>query len=182
MKYILSLFSKLKITKIKRHYKGATLVELLIYMGILSLFLGVLTSLFATSMDIQTESSATTSVDRDANYIFARLSYDLHRAESISTPASIGATNASLVLVIDGVTYTYSVDGAGNLTYTNPLGTFNLNSYDTTLSNLSFVRYGNVGGIEDTIRVSFTITSVFTPNRGIESKNVQTTIGLRRQI
>lgn len=168
---------------LKKLQKGATLLELLIYMGILTVFMAVLATLFGTALDLQTEANATTSVDRDATYLFARIAYDLHRAESIVTPANRGAANsgASLTLSINGTNHTYAADAVGNFVYTNALGSFNLNSYDTTISNLVFTKISTLS-VEETLRISFTLTSVFTPDGNAETRNFSTTLALRKQL
>jgi hypothetical protein len=181
MANILSLKRRIQEAKeVSKRSRGATLIELLLYMGILMVFMGVLSNVFTSGIDIQLESQATTSVDRDAHYLFSRLAYDIHRAQSIVTPGSYGTTSTTLVMTISGQQYTYALDSGGNLTYANTNGTFTLNSYDTTLSNLQFTKIGNVGGTEDTIRVSFTLISTVLQHKGTESKAFQTTIAKRK--
>lgn len=160
--------------------KGVTFIELLIYMGILTIFMTVLAGLFGMTVDLQLEAGANTSLDRDAQYLFARMSYDLHRADSIVNPSTTGVPESSATVSISGVNHTYNLDGSGNLAYVNNLGTFALNSYDTKLSNLTFTRIGNIGGVEDTIKIAFTLTSVYSQRKGSETRNFETTIGLRR--
>lgn len=160
--------------------KGFTLIELLLYMGILAIFISVLAGLFGMTIDLQLEANANTSLDRDAQYLFARMSYDLHRADSIVTPSATGTPTDSITVSISGINYTYSLDGSGNLTYVNDLGTFVLNSFDTTVSNLTFTRIGNIGGVEDTVKTGFTLTSTYIQRKGSETRDFETTIGLRR--
>lgn len=162
--------------KIFNSKKGFSLVEMLLYMGLLSILLVVMVDLFASSLDLQLESQSTTSVNRDARFLFSRLSYDINRAQSIVSP-SLGAQGSSLQLTIGGVNYTYAQNN-GNLQLTNNNGTDNLNSYGTTISNLSFRTVGNVGG-KHSVRISFTLTSTTERVSGPETKNIETTIGLR---
>lgn len=169
------------INNLQSKAKGFTLIELMIYMGVLAIFIGTLSTLFSTSVNIQLESQNLTSVEQDGRYILARLIYDSHRATSVTTPASLGASNSSLVLVISGVNYTFDLDASGNLRYVNNLGTFQLNSHDTSLSSLSFQRIGNVGGDEDTIVVSFQIASRVETIPPTPPKDFSTVIALRRQ-
>ena len=125
--------------------KGITVVELLLYMGILTILLTILTSVFTSALDVQSESNAVSSVEQDGNYILARLAYDIHRAQSINIPATNGTTSNSFQIVVDGINYTYSIDVNNNLILVNNLGTNNLNNYATSISNLSVQRLGNVG-------------------------------------
>jgi type II secretory pathway pseudopilin PulG len=161
--------------------KGVTIVELLLYMAILSILLTMLTSVFVSALDVQSESQATSSVEQDGNYIIARLSYDVYRSQSINTPPANGQITNNFQIVIGGENYLYSVDGNGNLTLTNNSGTNSLNNYNSSVSDLSVERLGNAGGIEDTLRITFTVTSRTKRISGFEVKNFQTNLSLRRQ-
>jgi len=150
-------------------------------MAILAVLLTVLTSIFTSALDVQSESNATSSVEQDGNFILARLSYDIHRASGINIPATNGATANNFQIVIGGVNYTYSIDGNNNLVLANDLGTNNLNDYGSSVSNFSVLRLGNTGGIENALQISFTITSRLKRVSGYETKNFQTNLSLRRQ-
>lgn len=157
------------------------MVELLLYMSILSILLTVLSSIFTSALDVQSESQAASSVEQDGNYILARLTYDIHRAQSISIPATNGETSNNFQIVVEGVSYTYSIDANTNLVLTNNLGINNLNNYGTTISDFSVQRLGNAGGIENTLRIKFTVTSRVKRISGFEAKSFQTNLSLRRQ-
>jgi prepilin-type N-terminal cleavage/methylation domain-containing protein len=161
-----------------RDQAGFTLVELLVAMGLMAGFLVVLTDVVSTTLDVQTESEATSSVSEDGRFLLARLDYDIQRATSITTPAALGSSNSSLVLVIGGVTYTYALSG-GNLQLTNNTGTTNLNSNDSTISGLNFQKLGNSGG-KETIRASYTVTSVAQTDQGQDVRTFTTTFGRRQ--
>lgn len=161
--------------------KGASLIELLIYMSILAVLLTILTSVFVSALDVQSESQATSSVEQDGNYILARLAYDIHRAQSINIPAVNGDTSNSFKIVIGGVNYTYSIDANNNLILTNNSGPNNLNNYGSLVSGLSVQRLGNVGGVENTLRITFTVTSKIKKISGPEIKSFETNLSLRRQ-
>lgn len=156
---------------------GFTLVEMLMFLGIFSMLLVILTNIFSTSLDVQKESEATSSVQQDGAYIITRLTYDITRATSITTPSVLGSQSSSLAIIIAGVTNTYALT-SGNLTLTDASGANLLNGYDTSISNLTFKRYGNVGG-KNTIQINFTVTSKTQQASGFEIKNFQTTAGLR---
>ena len=157
--------------------KGFTIVELIIYMGMLSLMILVMTDIFSSIVDVRKESEAVTVVEQDGNYILAKLFYDISHATSITTPASLGSTGATLQLVINGVTNTYSLNN-GNLQVVNNNGTNVLNSVNSAISNISFLRVGNVSG-KNTIQLTFTVTSRIIQSSGVESKIYQTSAGLR---
>lgn len=157
--------------------RGFTFVELLIYMGLLSIMLSVLTMLFSSILDTSLESRATSAVEQDSRYLLARLSYDIHRASSIVSPP-LGSSSASLQLLIDGATYTYTASSDGELDLTTALGTDDLVGADASLSALQFTTIGNATG-KPLVQVSFSLTSKVTRVEGAESRTYQTVIGTR---
>lgn len=157
--------------------KGFSLIELLLYMGLFSIFLITLTQIFSSALELKLESESTSTVQQDSRYILERLSYDINRADSITTPVSIGSQGQSLSLVISGQTYTYALSG-NDFTLTNSNGTFQLNGFNTRVTNLSFLRVGNSGG-KNSVRINYTINSLTTQKKGTETKTIQTTLGIR---
>jgi prepilin-type N-terminal cleavage/methylation domain-containing protein len=159
--------------------KGFTLIELVLYIGILSILLGVMSSIFTTVVGVQLESNATSSVDQDGRYLLSKLLYDVKSSSAIVTPANPGNVASSMQITINSINYTYSLDSNSNLqVVNNSTNEINvLNSYNTSVSNLTFTRIGT-GGSSDTIRVAYTLTS-----RGKElanqqeTKSYQTTLG-----
>ena len=157
--------------------KGFSIIELLLYMGILTILLVITMQMFSSIFDIQLESQATSSVAQDSKYIMGRFTYDLNRAESISTP-SVGSLSPTLALIIDGETFTYSLSGGGLILENNTTGTIDqLNSSETTVSNVSFLRLDGNG--KDSVQMSFTLTSETIRRGGKEVESFQTTAGLR---
>lgn len=158
---------------------GFTLVELLIYIGIMSILFTILAQIFSSIIDVQLESEANSAVQQEGRFILSRFTYDIHRANTIVTPGALGGQSNSLQLTINGVNYTYALV-SGNLQLTNALGTNNLNGPDISVSNLSFTRLGNsVANAKNTIQISYTVTSKVVRPKGPETKDFQTTIGIR---
>jgi hypothetical protein len=156
---------------------GFTIVELLVYSGVLVVFLYLMTSLFSSILDMQLETQATSAAARDGRFIVSRLSYDIWRATTITIPASLGSVSDTLRLTIDGNTYTYAVQGE-NLTLTEGGTTSIMNGYDTKVSGLSFRRYG-VTDKKHSIRFAFTLTSRTVRTSGPEIRNFQSTVAMR---
>ncbi len=164
----------MKIFNSKRSY---TLIELLMFMGLFSILLVVFTQVLTSILDVRTESESISSVEQDGNFLLNRFTYDIPRATSINQPAAVGLTSDTLNIIIDGIAYIYSLNG-GNLELNVNSGVNQLNSVNTSISNLSFIRIGNDDG-KDTLRISYTVTSRIERISGLESKSYQTTVGLR---
>jgi len=161
--------------------KGVTVVELLLYMAILATLITILTSIFVSALDVQLESNAVSSVEQDGNYIIARLAYDIHRAQSINVPLSNGASANNFQIVVDGISYTYSTDANNNMILVNDLGTNNLNNYGSSVSAFLVQRLGNTGKVENTLKINFIVTGRTKRVSGVETKNFETNLSLRRQ-
>ena len=160
-----------------RKSKGFTLVEMVLYMSLLSLLTILMVDIFASSLDIQLESQAASSVEQDGRFLLSRLSYDIQNAQSAILPTPRGAIGNSLQIKVNDINYTYSVNN-GNLELTNNNGTDVLNSIDTNVSNVSFQRLGT--GVEkESVQVQFSVKSKIMRTNVIETKTFQTTIGLR---
>lgn len=157
--------------------EGFTIVEMLVYMGLLTGFLVVLTQIFLSSLDVQLASERTSSVAQDGRYILSRLEYDVARAQSIDVPVALGGQAGSLQLTIAGIPHTYLVDN-GNLTLTNAFGTNAVNSVGSRISGFTVRRLGNVNG-KQSARVSFILTSMTEGPTGPEVRTYETTIGVR---
>jgi len=161
----------------KKRKSGFTLVELMVYSSILVIFLYIMTALASQLLEVQLESETTSALTEDSRFILNRFSYDIARASSVVQPASFGAQTPTLVLQIGQATYTYAVQN-GNLTLTDPTETAALNSYGSSVSNITFQRYGNVNG-KPSVRLTFTLTSVAKRAGGAETHDYEATYGTR---
>ena len=169
--------SKLKIKNSKLQ-RGYSLIELALYMGLLSILIVIMVELFVSSLKVQLDSQSASSVQQDARYILNKLSFDLTNAQAINLPLSLGETGVSLnIISSSGSNYVYNIDN-GNLMLTEGGISNLLNSAETTVSNLSFQKLGNGFG-KDSVQIKFTVTSKTKRTQGAEEKDFQTTILLR---
>ncbi len=152
---------------------GFTIVELLIYMGLLTILMTIVTRLFTATIDVQLASEAIGGVEEDSRFIYSRLAHDLSRADSIVTPAIPGATSTSLTIMVGSVPYTYSLSGTNLM-----LGSASLNSYMTGISNITFTMLGPDDG-KKSIQVKYTVTSTIQSSSGTVTRNIETTIAQR---
>jgi type II secretory pathway pseudopilin PulG len=173
-----NMIKKIRTKELRQIERGFTLIELILYMGMLSILMTVLSAIFGTILDVQTESASTSSVDQDGRYILSRLTYDFNASHPtvLITPDTPGAIAQTLELQLNNeVSDTfYSIDGNDNLVKTGPAGTFTLNSYDTKITNFTVTRLG-LNDSQDTVRVNFTLESRISQPSGNETRNITAT-------
>ena len=157
--------------------RGFTVTELLIYMGLMSIFLVVLMGIFTAALKTKLASESTSGISQDSRYILSKLSYDVNNADSVTLPA-LGVTSSSLQIVASGSASTYAING-GNLVRTTGGVSTNLNGADTQLDSISFKNIGNPGG-KPTIQVVYTVRSkMIIPGGRTETQTINTTVGTR---
>ncbi len=144
--------------KYKRQ-KGVTIVELIVYIGLLSIFMLVLVDVFVTILNAKLESESTSTLNQDARYVYSKMAYDVANASSFTVPNPT-------TLVIGPKTYTLS---GGDLT----LNSIKLNGLDTKIDSINFTKIGN------TVKTTFTIESLVKLQSGVQTRTVDTTFGLR---
>lgn len=163
--------------KINIYASGFTLVELLLYMGLLAVFLVVLTDIFVSALNVQTSSESASAVLSDGQYILARLAYDAGQSQDIATPSASGQNLGTLSFVENGALYTYSVTN-GNLNLTSGGVTNSLNSSESSISSFSATRIAS-SGVKPTVQVNFTLRGISVPVQGPSTETFRTTLGVR---
>lgn len=163
---------------IKKFQKGITIVELIVYIGLLSIFMIVLLDVFVTILNSKLEGESTSALNQDARYIYSKLAYDVANADAMTLPSAVNPTGGTLTVTTNGVTHSYSLDGSGNLNLTSGGTSMKLNSNDTSLTSISFTRL-EVAGAKPTVKVSFTVRSLITLQSGESERTIDSTFGLR---
>lgn len=160
--------------------KSFTIVEILIYIGILSVILLVFAQLFVSLAGLRTENEATSNVQQDSGYLINKFIYDIHQAKTINVPVNPADQSNVLNLTINGITYNYSTDSAKNLIMSDGTTNYQLNGYDTNIPAILFTRIGQ-GDNHDVIKISFTVVSRVFNSAGYESQTYETVVGLREK-
>ena len=75
--------------------KGFTIVELLLYMGLLAIFLVVLTDIWVSAMEAMTRTENVAAITSDGRYIMARLAYDVGQSGAINYTLNGGNLSSS---------------------------------------------------------------------------------------
>lgn len=156
---------------------GTTIVELTLYMGLLSIFIVILFNLFTAILSTQTRSTAVSLVQTNGNFLLTKLTRDINQTDNIILPLAIGASSTSMILTVGTTNATYALFN-GRLVLTDISGNYNLNDSDTTVSDFVITKLGNSGG-KPGLQISFTITSNVVDNSNIKSKTFQTFSAIR---
>ena len=166
---------------ITNQQKGTSLIELILYFGLLSIMLIIATDIMFRTSEFSLESAADNDLQDDAKFIVSRFSYDIRKADSISFPTSLGDSSGTLTLSVGSETHSYSINGS-DLEYQETVGpntqTGNLNSNRTKVNYLNFERLGNIGG-NPTIKITFELESTTAKKGGPEQKTFETVVSQR---
>lgn len=162
----------------KNNQQGFSLVELLLYMGLLSVFLVVISAFFITILDVQTRALSSTQLEENSKFISNRLKYELRSADAATNSAALGVSTSTFEVVRGGQTYTFSVSGT-TLQRASNSATVALHDDDIQVQNFTVQRIGNEGTF-DTFVIGYTLQSTAQVGGDSDSKNYQLTVGLRQ--
>ena len=100
-------------TKIRE--KGFTLIELLVVVSVLLISVGVAGDLVVTIIRSYNKTRSLNEVEQNGNYALAKLSYDLKKARSLTSPTALGSSNLVTMLDQAGDSITYTIESASGL-------------------------------------------------------------------
>ncbi len=156
---------------------GFSLVEMLIYLGLVTIFMVVVTNTFVTILEVQSESLGRSAVVENGQFVVARLGYDIARATNVTTPAAPGDQATTLVIITPSATVSYTLDG-GVLRWSDGSQTLDLHGPELSVDAFEVTRLGEIGGTP-TLRVVVTLTTLDTSASGNRTETFTTTFGLR---
>jgi len=138
--------------------KGFTLIELILYVGIVGVVLLVVSIFFMTLLTSRIKNETVSEVELQGTQVVQMITQNIRNAEAVSVPAK-GETSSSLVItkedeniafsLDDGVIYTQ--EGSGNL--------INLTNNRVLVSSLLFENTGKENA-PDSIRINFILSHV----------------------
>ncbi len=164
--------------KIKK-LSGFTIIELLLYLGLLSLVLLVVVDLLLNLGEFDLKSKAQSNVQREASFITTRLNFDIHRASSINLPLASGNSGNSLSLQIGSETLIYSLNGTDlEISEVQSGRTAKLNSNLTKITSLNFLRLGSSLS-KPSLKFNFEIGNLNPTKQGEVTKIYEATVGTR---
>lgn len=150
------------------------MVEMLMVMGIMSVLVVILSQVFGSILTMKLKSQATSAVAQDSRYVITRLAYDISRASDITT----GSGN-TLRILINGSSYLYQLQGTSLVLSVNGGASQALTGVGTKVTNLSFVRFVDLGG-KKSVQINLTIApTTIQPGGSTGERQLTTTIATR---
>lgn len=144
-----------------KNKRGFTLIELILYIAIISIVMGALIPFAWQVIRGSVKSATEQEISSQARFVSERIKYEIRNANSINSTSASSIdlntdTNATTVIDLSGgkVRIKY---GAG--------ATVNLNSDDTNITTLTFTDYRSADGKAQNIQFSFTIDENFISGR-----------------
>jgi len=155
--------------------QGYTLVEIILYSGILALFLLLTVQIFISVKLSSAHSDVFVSLSKNFRQIISDLTQTIKRAETVTSPLP-GETVSTLSLD-DGVILYQLGDGVFRKTESGQ--TWDLTTEEVTVSNLSFQNLAEADQAAS-IKIRMTLESNYLLEGGRRlSEDLETTVGLR---
>jgi type II secretory pathway pseudopilin PulG len=153
--------------------KGTTLVELILYIGLLSIILSIMVQFLGSIYSVRIKSEETTSLVQDTRFINSKLKDLIGNAGDIQLPSNNGQTLNTITLGNSTQLYLNN----GNLVHNINGNEIKLNSNNTTLNNISFTRIETSQNI--IININYEIQSEIINKGENKTKDINLTIGVR---
>jgi len=131
---------------------GTSLIELIIYIGIMGILMAAITSFIVSNKKIGDRDEAISETETQGNEIIEIISQTI-RNSSVVSGLALGASASQLTVVDNGVTIIFALSGGKVTLKRGAAAAVNLNSDFVTISNLSFKNFGNV--TKDSIKFQF---------------------------
>lgn len=166
--------------------QGSTLIEILLYMSLLTIILLIGTDILLQTGEFGLKTTSQSFFQEDTRFIGNRLTYEIHRAASVNIPAVLGdsgTTNKIAITVPVGFsteTREYELVGTDlifrRLVSLTPSA--KLNSNKVKVNSFSVTRLGNISS-KPTLKILFELESVQKGKNGPIKKTFETVIGTR---
>jgi prepilin-type N-terminal cleavage/methylation domain-containing protein len=168
---------------VHRQKSGFSLMELLIYMAIVSVIVVVLANIFIALSKGRGQVESRTEVSTALRFSIAKINQDIKAASSVVTPATASSTASSLVLVIGETETIYDIaDGALRRT----IGTQEpeiITSSSVVVNNILFTRFENVNQVlqatTTSIQTALSMRHINTSSDWAYTGNLTSSVTLR---
>ena len=145
-----------------RSRRGFTLIELILYVTIITIVMGALIPFAWNVIEGSAKSSVEQEVSSQARYVSERIKYEIRNANDIN---SISASSIDLNTDTNAVAVIDLSGGKVRIKYGAGGTPINLNSNDTNVTGLAFTDYRSADTKTKHIQFSFTIDDNYTGSR-----------------
>lgn len=156
---------------------GFTLVELLVYFGLFSILIVVLSSVFITMLEQQTQDTAQSVLQQESEYILAKLKYEIYNADEVVAPASPGASLQSLTLRTGGEEKVFSLVNS-QLVYTYETVNWPMSSNEIMVTDLEFENQSGTA-LHQAVGIHIGMRTNLPQERTSYNRVISTTVTLR---
>lgn len=160
---------------------GFSLLELLIYITILSVLVVIISNTFISLSKGNGQSQAKSEVNFAIRFATELLRQDIKNASVISTPASVG-TSSTLTLIRNGVTIVYDTSGGALRRKEGIASPVNLTNSSISVNTPTFRRIENTnlvfGVTNTTIQINMAFSYNSTSPDWAYTASLQTTVDL----
>lgn len=127
--------------------RGFSLLELLIYIAILSGILVLISQAFLSFNRGKGLGEARSEVNSNLRFAIEKIASDVRSASLVSTPATSGASSNTLVMTVSGSTITYDVLAGQLRRQVDVLAPEPITSSTVTITNATFTRLENTNTV-----------------------------------
>ncbi len=147
----------------KINQKGFTLIELILYIALVTIILSALVPFAWNTVETGVKSAVQQEVNSNVRYMSERIKYEIRNATGIN---SVAATSISLATSVSGTNPTVIDLSGGNIRIKQGSGsTVNLNSANTVINSLTFTNYTSGDGKTKHIQFIITVAASFAAAR-----------------
>jgi Tfp pilus assembly protein FimT len=181
IKFFTSLIERSNKKTIPNLVSGFSLLELLIYISILSIIVVIISNTFISLSKSQGQSQARSEVDSSMRFATELLRQDLKNATIVSVPALVGSSS-TLTLTRGGVVIVYDVLGGVLRRQEGASSPVNLTNSNIIVSVPNFTRIENISSVFGTKTITIKVNMTFgyntTSSDWIYSTSLQTSVSL----
>lgn len=149
-------------------HAGFTLVELIIVMGMTSIFVVVLTDIFVSLTATKIESESTAAVVEDGRFIMSRLAYDIERADAVVAPENLNVGTSNITSSSATITWQTAVASTSQVEYGTTTSYGTTSALDSSLVTSHSV---NLTGLSSGTTYQFRVLSRDSSNNLTTSAN-----------
>lgn len=144
--------------------KGVTLVEILLYVALVSVFSLVVMAFFVVITETNSKFTVTEEVENEAINLMGTL--DMYISNSTAVTGLTAGTSANNIVLTSSIASsnptTFRLNSGALQIQEGAAGTFtNLSSNKVTMSNLTFFNYAQNSSLRHAVRYQFTLTNTF---------------------